>query len=125
MSTTSSLEAQVEFTERMYEYYAEALKNARRKLSKWQEEAEERKHADTEALVLRYLHQLGYETSIYRTSTGKTNNRQRKLHVRTAHFPEGCSPIFEGENFCQTTLLYGTGAHNVLVKAAQIWENGQ
>jgi len=74
-----------------------------------------------ETLMLEFLWVLGYEKSNYRTSTSQTNLGARKLQVATADpalVPHDYN--VNGPYFVQTTLVAGTGAHNVLLRAAKL-----
>jgi hypothetical protein len=99
------------------------------KALQWQLAEEARQKG--EDLVLAYVQLLGYEASNFRTSTSDKYFGKRKLQVSTmnpAMIPEdkraerGLHPYLP---FVQTTLVQGTGAYNVLLRAAELWEKTQ
>ena len=71
--------------------------------------------------MLRYMAHLGYEKSSYRVgSRGDYHPPVDKLSIATADIPE--ERALYNDTFVQTTLVFGTGAHNVLLRAAKEWE---
>lgn len=97
-------------------------------LAKVQEAYEKGEQVRNEDLMLRYLAHLGWEKSAYRTSStrpARTGKPIRKLRVATAskdRMPDGAIEHAIGAYFTQTGLVYGCGAHEVLLAAAQEWE---
>lgn len=97
-------------------------------LAKVQEEYATSEQARNEDLMLRYLAHLGWEKSAYRTSStrpARTGKPVRKLRVATASedmMPDGATEHTVGAYFTQTGLVYGCGAHTVLLAAAKEWE---
>lgn len=97
-------------------------------LAKVQEAYDKGEQARNEDLMLRYLAHLGWEKSAYRTSStrpARTGSPNRKLRVATAsadRMPDGSIEEATDAYFTQTSLVYGCGAHTVLLAAAQEWE---
>jgi hypothetical protein len=102
----------------------------KKNLAQVQEAYEKGEQARNEDLMLRYLAHLGWEKSAYRTSStrpARTGKPVRKLRVATASedmMPDGTvlSTAGTGAYFTQTGLVYGCGAHTVLMVAAKEWE---
>lgn len=125
MTKIQEIENEIAILQTRQSVIKDALISAKADLAEEERRAAAEDQAETEALMLRYLTFLGYEKSEYRTSTSYRTVGRRKLSIATAdpaRIPHDYNMRDCSAYYVQTTLICGTGAHNVLLLAARAHE---